>query len=241
MMICTLDDRFDCPNRQFSTDYKSQICTLKESCQFKEPYTEPQQCPEILSQSGCEYVKCRYASRDKDGKPYCKDPNEYKNADGDYVCGRRDDAILVEPQPQEMPLLHSFNLRPHYEDKIEEYEDISNQQRDADMAWHNAQLELLDKKYKENFDAAVALYVKTEGAAIRAEAVKQFAEKSKLIWYILDEIACKHSATHIGSGNLPCPICDRAEEAMKLCPDKPNPEECQKLFDIRAMGGQGSK
>jgi hypothetical protein len=58
----------------------------------------------------------------------------------------------------------------------------------------------------------------------------------KRIWYILDEIACKHSATHCGSGRQPCPICDRAEEAMKLCPFKPTPKECGELHKER--GGQ---
>jgi len=55
----------------------------------------------------------------------------------------------------------------------------------------------------------------------------------KRIWYILDEIAVNHSSTHAGSKNTPCPICDRAEEAMKLCSEKPNHEECQSLYDER--------
>lgn len=54
----------------------------------------------------------------------------------------------------------------------------------------------------------------------------------KLVWFILDEIAVKHSATHTGSGKLPCDICDRAEEAMKLL-DKPTPEECKNLYNKR--------
>ena len=54
----------------------------------------------------------------------------------------------------------------------------------------------------------------------------------KLAWYILDEIAVKHSATHCGSGNNPCQICDRAEEAMRLL-NKPTPEECQEFYNER--------
>ena len=54
----------------------------------------------------------------------------------------------------------------------------------------------------------------------------------KIAWYILDEIAVKHSATHCGSGNQPCGICDRAVEAMHLL-DKPTHEECQQLYDQR--------
>ena len=61
----------------------------------------------------------------------------------------------------------------------------------------------------------------------------------KTIWYILDEIACKHSATHTGSKNQLCPICDRAVEAMQLCPYKPNPEECTKLYNMRLGGSNG--
>jgi hypothetical protein len=52
----------------------------------------------------------------------------------------------------------------------------------------------------------------------------------KLIWFILDEIAVKHSATHTGSKDTPCDICDRAVEAMKLCAEKPTHEECVKLY-----------
>lgn len=68
---------------------------------------------------------------------------------------------------------------------------------------------------------------------VASKAVNEFVEKVKLIWYILDEIACKHSATHIWSGKQPCPICDRAEEAMKLCQFNPTPKECQTLFESR--------
>jgi len=49
----------------------------------------------------------------------------------------------------------------------------------------------------------------------------------KRIWYILDEIAVKCSAKHTGKS---CPICERAIEAMKLCPEKPTHEECVKLY-----------
>jgi len=55
----------------------------------------------------------------------------------------------------------------------------------------------------------------------------------KRIWYILDEIVVKHSATHLWSDSAPCPICDRAVEAMKLCHEKPNHDECQELYDER--------
>ena len=65
--------------------------------------------------------------------------------------------------------------------------------------------------------------------------------KQKLAWYILDEIAVKHSATH--TGHAPpsyrqnpkpwcCPICDRAEEAMKLL-EKPTHSECRELYEQR--------
>ena len=50
----------------------------------------------------------------------------------------------------------------------------------------------------------------------------------KRVWYILDWIATKCSAKHCGRS---CPICDRAEEAMKLCDEKPNHQECQELYD----------
>jgi hypothetical protein len=56
---------------------------------------------------------------------------------------------------------------------------------------------------------------------------------TKRIWYILDEIAVKHSSTHCGSGNKPCPICDRTTEAMSLCLEKPNHEECNVLYQER--------
>jgi len=55
----------------------------------------------------------------------------------------------------------------------------------------------------------------------------------KRIWFILDEIAVKHSATHTGSRDAPCDICDRAIEAMKLCPEKPNHQECLQLYEER--------
>jgi hypothetical protein len=73
----------------------------------------------------------------------------------------------------------------------------------------------------------------THDQQVSQAAVKEFAEKEKLIWYILDEIACKHSATHVGSGKTPCPICDRVEEAMRLGLYKPTPEECTKLYNSR--------
>ena len=57
-------------------------------------------------------------------------------------------------------------------------------------------------------------------------------ENEKVAWYILDEIAVKHSATHTGSRKRPCPICDRAKEAMKLL-NKPSHEECRELYNKR--------
>jgi len=39
---------------------------------------------------GCATVNCPYWN----GK-VCTDPNDYKNSEGLYVCGRRDDAIPV--------------------------------------------------------------------------------------------------------------------------------------------------
>lgn len=41
--------------------------------------------------SGCEIMKCKYYVGGK-----CNDPNEWVNEDGDYVCGLRNDAILVQ-------------------------------------------------------------------------------------------------------------------------------------------------
>ena len=55
----------------------------------------------------------------------------------------------------------------------------------------------------------------------------------KLVWFILDEIATMHSATHCGSGSQPCPICDRAIEAMRLLPEKPNHAECRLFYEQR--------
>lgn len=52
----------------------------------------------------------------------------------------------------------------------------------------------------------------------------------KRVWFILDEIAVAHSATHTGSKNAPCPICDRAVEGMGLLPDKPDHVESQCLY-----------
>jgi len=60
-------------------------------------------------------------------------------------------------------------------------------------------------------------------------------ENEKIAWYILDEIAVKHSASHTGSSSG-CPICDRAKEAMKLLL-KPTHEECRELYDIRVGPG----
>jgi hypothetical protein len=56
----------------------------------------------------------------------------------------------------------------------------------------------------------------------------------KRVWYILDEIAVKCSAKHMGKPS--CPICDRAIEAMKLCPEKPNHQECLQLYEERLHG-----
>ena len=218
---CKAEDRNICP-RATPHEYDYHCC---EGSKFCPPCiktdSEPQQCPEPMSL--CE--TCKYDCVSK----------------GIWEIWEIIQCDYYEPQPlrEQMPLRLQLVIicneiahicpSPEFIDAIE--------------AWHNAQT---DKLYKEAFDKGMQIGKATQALednkalpAIRAEAVKQFAEKSKLIWYILDEIACKHSATHIGSGNLPCPICDRAEEAMKLCPDKPNPEECQKLFDIRAMGGQG--
>ncbi|KKN74748.1 hypothetical protein LCGC14_0387900 [marine sediment metagenome] len=70
------------------------------------------------------------------------------------------------------------------------------------------------------------------------EATKK---QEKLAWYILDEIAVKHSATHTGSPPpsykenpkpWSCPICDRAEEAMRLL-EKPNHDECKVFYNQR--------
>ena len=67
-----------------------------------------------------------------------------------------------------------------------------------------------------------------------------------IAWYILDEIAVEHSALHVtsvGWGESPpsykenpkpwgCPICDRAEEAMRLL-EKPTHDECRILYNKR--------
>ena len=54
-------------------------------------------------------------------------------------------------------------------------------------------------------------------------------KREKIVWFILDEIVVKHSATH---GVRGCMICDRAIEAMNLL-EKPTPEECKLLYDQR--------
>lgn len=56
---------------------------------------EPRHFTEI---SACEYLKCKYAGRDTEGKPYCRDTSVYRNAAGEAVCGMIDDAIPVEPE-----------------------------------------------------------------------------------------------------------------------------------------------
>lgn len=50
----------------------------------------------MSNQSACEWIKCQYASRDESGNPVCLDPDEYENAEGEPVCGKREDAIMVE-------------------------------------------------------------------------------------------------------------------------------------------------
>lgn len=59
-----------------------------------------------------------------------------------------------------------------------------------------------------------------------------YEQKEKLVWYILDEIAVKHSATHTGSKGSSCPICDRAIEAMNLL-TKPTHDECKQIYQQR--------
>ena len=49
-----------------------------------------------MDESGCEYIKCRFASRDDNEIPICLDEREFVNADGEAVCGMRDDAIRKE-------------------------------------------------------------------------------------------------------------------------------------------------
>jgi len=49
-----------------------------------------------MDQSGCEYIKCRFAARDLSQNPICLDDKEYLNKDGDSVCGMREDAIPRE-------------------------------------------------------------------------------------------------------------------------------------------------
>lgn len=46
---------------------------------------------EIKLKSGCEMAGCSFYTHRT-----CNNPNEYVNADGNAVCGRREDAILVE-------------------------------------------------------------------------------------------------------------------------------------------------
>jgi hypothetical protein len=71
---------------------------------------KPAEPKKFSEMSSCEYLGCKYASRDEKGKPYCKDTNEYKNAAGEPVCGLRDDALIMEdciaePQAEMMPLM----------------------------------------------------------------------------------------------------------------------------------------
>ena len=58
----------------------------------------------------------------------------------------------------------------------------------------------------------------------------------KRVWFILDEIVVKCSAKHYGTN---CPICNRAVEAMRLCPEKPNGTECEYLYQERLGGKNG--
>ncbi len=78
---------------------------------------------------------------------------------------------------------------------------------------------------------------------------EESVNNQKIAWYILDEIAVKHSASHVvsaGWGETPpsykgnpkpwgCSICDRAIEAMSLL-EKPTHEECQQLYSQRKGG-----
>jgi hypothetical protein len=134
---------------------------------------KPAEPKKFSEMSSCEYLGCKYASRDEKGKPYCKDTNEYKNAAGEPVCGLRDDALIMEEKhctdpseqvyclhiiPSEevcgdcprwgqptptMPPIESGDTQktiftPDYHTG---FKVGVMRQRDADMAWHNAELD----------------------------------------------------------------------------------------------------
>lgn len=46
---------------------------------------------------GCVLINCPYWNEERE---ICTDPNDYIDIDGFYVCGRRDDAILVTHKPK---------------------------------------------------------------------------------------------------------------------------------------------
>lgn len=48
----------------------------------------------------------------------------------------------------------------------------------------------------------------------------------KQVWFVLDEIVTKCSASH---GEKPCPICAFVIRRMRLFP-KPSPTECRELY-----------
>jgi len=83
-----------------------------------EPYYKPES---RIYKSGCEYIGCKYADRDEEGYPICTDENEYVNAQGEPVCGLRDDALIVEdcivaPQPEPMPLIEGWAIDKRLDD-----------------------------------------------------------------------------------------------------------------------------
>jgi hypothetical protein len=107
MMICKNPDRCKelfnsmCPYKKAHQWSRACAEGHGEHCDICIPYVEPSP----KDKSGCEYAGCKYAGRDKEGNPICNDVNEYVNAQGEAVCGMRDDAIPVAPQPEpSMPL-----------------------------------------------------------------------------------------------------------------------------------------
>jgi hypothetical protein len=86
----------------------------------------------------------------------------------------------------------------------------------------------LGKAYKRGYGLGATDQLITD-QLVQDKKRAELEANGKRAWYILDTIAVRHSGTHQGSGNAPCFICDRAEEAMRLL-QKPNHEECHKMY-----------
>ena len=72
--------------------------------------------------NGCEYRQCNYWNKEKG---MWEDKNEYENENGESVCGRREDAILIKNKRRYIMdikdveiLMHKlYRLEEHFESK----------------------------------------------------------------------------------------------------------------------------